>query len=135
MVAETASSYRSYRRGQIWWVELGKPAGHEAGYVHPAVIVSKQEYTSVAENLGWVIVVPGTSTRIEVPRTARIPLIHLEIGPSNANNLDHTTYFHCEKVRSVSPLRLERLIGVMEVRQLREIENRLCLVMDLFKRG
>ncbi|HEY9870218.1 MAG TPA: type II toxin-antitoxin system PemK/MazF family toxin [Candidatus Obscuribacterales bacterium] len=129
-----AGDPQEYRRGEVWWVDFGAPLGREAAFFHPAVIVSKQEFNEVAPRLGWLIVVPGTSTRLTVPRTDRIPVTHYEVANSPANCLDHTTYFQCEQVRCVSTLRMRRLIGMIEKHHLREIEDRLCLVMDLFKR-
>src|SRR5262245_57200682 len=93
---------RTYRRGEIWWVDFGEPVGREIADVHPAVIISKQEFNDVAPALGWLIIVPGTSTRIVVPRTDRIPTTHFEVPNRMANGLDHTTYFLCEQVRFVS---------------------------------
>ena len=123
----------TYRRGEIWWVDFGDPVGREIADIHPAVIVSKQEFNNVAPRLGWLIIVPGTSTRITVPRTDRILLTHLEVSNTMSNGLAHTTYFLCEQVRFISTIRMQRRIGIMETKSMREIESRLCLVMDLFK--
>lgn len=134
MTQQPDASRRAFRRGEIWWVEFADSIGHEMADVHPGVIISKQEFNEIAPRLGWLIVVPGTSSRITVPRTDRILLTHLEVPNSMANGLPHTTYFQCEQVRSLSTLRMQRLIGMIETAHIREIENRLCLVMDLFKR-
>jgi integrase/recombinase XerD len=48
------------------------------------------------------------------------------------NGLAHTTYFMTEQVRTVSIKRFYRRLGMIEQSALREIENRLCLVMNLF---
>jgi len=124
----------TYRRSEIWWIDFGDPVGHEMGFVHPGVIVSKQDFNDVAARLGWLIVVPGTSTRITVPGTNRILMTHFEVANNKVNGLDHDTYFLCEQVRFISTVRLQRLIGKLESPHIREIENRLCLVMDLFRR-
>lgn len=122
----------SYRRGDIWMVDFSTPVGTELGMEHPAVIMSQQDLNNLAARLGRVIVVPGTSSHFTNTQGKTI-LSHQEVAASASNKLDHTTYFMAEQVRSVSIIRLRRLIGTMEHVHVRDIENRLCLVMDLFK--
>ncbi len=122
----------SYKRGDIWMVDFGNPIGTELGMEHPALIVSHQEMNNQAARVGRVIVVPGTSTQFSNAHGKTL-LSHQEVHRSDSNRLDHTTYFITEQVRSVSVIRLRRLVGSIEFSLLREIENRLCLVMDLFK--
>lgn len=122
----------NYRRGDIWMVDFGNPVGTELGMEHPAVIVSKQEFNNLAQSIGRVIVVPGTSTRFVNSRGNTL-LSHQEVPASGSNGLQHTTYFMAEQVRSVSIARFRRVVGAMENAHVRDIEDRLCLVMDLFK--
>lgn len=124
-----------YLRGQIWWVDFGQPIGQEFGMEHPAVIVSCPALNGTVSSHGRIIVVPGTSTRIEAPGTARPIVTHQEVQTSQINGLRNTTYFKTEDVLSLSVLRLNRLIGTLEPRLLHELENRLCLVMGLFRPG
>jgi len=100
--------------------------------VHPAVIVSRQELNNFAAQIGRVIVVPGTSTHVTNAQGQTI-FMHREVPASPSNGLHHTTYFMAEQVRSASILRLRRFVGSMERIHVREIEERLCFVMDLFK--
>ncbi len=113
-------------------IDFGNPVGTELGMEHPGVIVSRQELNDNAPRVGRVIVVPGTSTRFTNAQ-GKTFLCHQEVPASSSNRLDHTTYFMAEQVRSASISRLRRLIGVMENAHMRDIESRLCLVMDLFK--
>ena len=125
----------TYQRGQIWMVDFGQPLGHEFGMEHPAVIVSERGINSLADKLGRLIVVPGISTRIENPRTGTLLSSHQEVPNSSANGLVNRTYFMAENVRSLSTQRLRRLTGMMEPILLRRLDDRLCLVMDLFQPG
>jgi mRNA interferase MazF len=122
----------SYRRGDIWMADFGNPVGTELGMEHPAVIVSQQGLNNYAQRVGRLIVVPGTSTQFTNAQGKTL-LSHQEVRASVSNGLNHTTYFMAEQVRSVSIVRLRRLIGAMENGHVRDIESRLCLVMDLFK--
>lgn len=114
-------------------VDFGNPVGTELGMEHPAVIVSRQELNNNAARVGRVIIVPGSSTHFTNAQGKTL-LSHQEVTASESNGLDHTTYFMTEHVRSVSiTRRLRRLVGAMENGHVRDIESRLCLVMDLFK--
>lgn len=131
-LSQTGQQPSSYRRGDIWMIDFGNPVGTELGMEHTAVIVSKQELNNHAARIGRVIVVPGTSTHFTNAQGKTL-LAHQEVQKSGSNGLAHTTYFMSEQVRSVSVNRLRRLVGTMEPSHIRDIENRLCLVMDLFK--
>lgn len=121
-----------FRRGDIWLVDFGNPVGSELGMEHPAVIVSRQEFNNFADKIGRLIIVPGTSTHTVNSKSETI-LTHEEVTASNANGLAHTTYFMSEQVRAISIIRCRRLVGSMEKRHVTSLEQRLCLVMDLFK--
>lgn len=120
----------SYRRGDVWMVDFGNPVGTELGLEHPAVIVSIQELNHV--RMGRAIIVPGTSTH-SINAQGKTVVIHQEVPASSSNGLHHTTYFMTEQIRTVSFLRFRRLVGALEHGHLREIENKLCLVMGLFR--
>ncbi|MBX9878871.1 MAG: type II toxin-antitoxin system PemK/MazF family toxin [Candidatus Obscuribacterales bacterium] len=127
-----SASEASYRRGEIWMVDFGNPLGTELGMEHPAVIVSRQELNNFAARLGRVIVVPGTSAHFTNSSGTTL-FSHREVGDSISNGLHHSTYFMTEQVRSVSIIRLRRLVGVLEASHVRAIDDRLCLVLDLFQ--
>ena len=120
----------NYRRGDIWMVDFGNPVGTELGMEHPAMIVSIQELNNAP--IRRAIIVPGTSTRITNAQGQTIR-VHHEVPASPSNGLDHTTYFMSEQVRTVPLIRFRRLVGAIEQRHVREIEDRLCLVMGLFR--
>lgn len=131
-MAGSTALLASYRRGDIWMVDFGNPIGAELGKEHPAVIVSMQQLNNFAQRLGRVIVVPGTSTHV-TNQSGETIRSHREVTTSISNGLDHTTYFMSEQVRSVSIIRLRRLVGVMAASHVNAIDDRLCLVLDLFR--
>lgn len=122
----------NFRRGQIWMVDFGTPIGTELGMEHPAVIVSRQALNERAAAHGRIIVVPGTSTHITNSKGQTL-ISHQEVPSSESNGLHHTTYFMSEQIRSVSVQRLRRLVGFIEQSHIKALEDRLCLVLDLFK--
>ena len=123
---------KSYRRGEIWMVDFGQPLGHEQGLKRPAVIVSKQELADAAHIHGLLIVVPGTSTEQINSRTGQTRISCIKTEPTKANGLANTTYFMSEKLRSISTARLGRRMGLMANKDMKTLEQCLCLVMDLF---
>lgn len=120
------------KRGQIWMVEFGTPIGSELGAEHPAVIVSADKLNASIMRTRSIIV-PGTSTRFENPRTKEVIVLHQEVPSSASNGLHHTTYFMAEQIRAASCMRFRRLVGSLESRFLKSIEDRLCLVLNLFE--
>lgn len=122
----------AFRRGDIWMVDFGNPLGSELGMVHPAAIISIQEMNNAAHKIGRVIVVPSTSTNVRNAKGNTIA-VHLEVIASSSNGLHHTTYFMAEQVRTASVIRFKKRLGQLDKQNIKEIENRLCLVMGLFK--
>jgi mRNA-degrading endonuclease toxin of MazEF toxin-antitoxin module len=112
-------------------VDFGNPIGTEIGMEHPAVVVSIQEINNAATVTGRVIIVPATSTRVTNAQ-GKLLTIHHEVPASGSNGLAHTTYFLSEQVRAASIVRFRRKMGVMEQGHLKDLENKLCLVMGLF---
>lgn len=111
-------------------VDFGNPVGSELDMEHPGLIVSAQELNNSA--LQKLIVVPGTSTRF-ANRTGNVLVFHLEVPASALNGLKNTTYFMTEQVRAASNLRFRRRVGAIESPLLSEMEDKLCLVMNLFR--
>jgi mRNA interferase MazF len=123
---------KSFHRGEIWMVDFGQPIGHEQGLKRPAVIISKQELADTAHIHGLLIVVPGTSTEQINPKTKQTRISCIRVDPSASNGLSNTTYFMSEKLRSTSISRLGRRIGCLANKDVKALEQCLCLVMDLF---
>jgi mRNA-degrading endonuclease toxin of MazEF toxin-antitoxin module len=113
-------------------VDFGQPVGTELGMEHPALIVSAQELNDAVGALKRLIIVPGTSTRYE-NRQGKVLAFHLEVPASALNGLHHTTYFMSEQVRTLSIERFRRRVGAIEASLLKEMEDKLCLVMKLFR--
>lgn len=113
-------------------VDFGTPVGSEIGFEHPAVIVSNNRINAASMHTRTIIV-PGTSTRFENPRTKQVIVLHQEVEPTAANGLNHTTYFMAEQIRAVSNVRFRRIVGTLELRLLRALEDRMCLALALFQ--
>ena len=115
-----AGSGPELRSGAITLADLGVPAGHEAGFPRPVVVVAAQEILDSAPSV--VHVVPLTSTRrgfrTDVP-----------IEPTGAG-LDVRSYAQCQHIRAVSVSRLQQGFGRVNAVELRQIREVLGLLLD-----
>lgn len=108
-------------RGQVWLIDLDPTRGHEQAGTRPGLIISVDQFNQTP--LGLAVVVPITSRAKEFP-------LHVRIDPPQGG-LQHTSFAKCEDVRSVSRERLSKLLGRVSPTVLRQVEDRLRLVLGL----
>jgi mRNA interferase MazF len=108
-------------RGDIWVVRLDPVEGHEQGGKRPALIVSDDRFNQL--RAGLVILLPITGT----DRGFRT---HVKLEPPEGG-LRKLSFIKCEDVRSVSQTRLIECWGQVRPSTLREVEDRLRVLMRL----
>jgi len=108
-------------RGQVWLVDLDPARGHEQAGKRPALVVSVDQFNQTP--LGLVVVVPLTSKAKEFP-------LHVRIDPPEGG-VQLTCFAKCEDVRSISRERLNKPLGRVTPAVLRQVEDRLRLVLGL----
>ncbi|MDP9441060.1 MAG: type II toxin-antitoxin system PemK/MazF family toxin [Actinomycetota bacterium] len=108
--------------GDVVDLELGAPEGREAGFRHPAVLVTAQRILDVAPSV--VHVVPLTST---------IRSFHSEvvIEPDPTNGLDVASAAQCQHLRAVSPSRITAIRGNVGVAVLAQLRETIAVILDL----
>ena len=108
--------------GDIVNLDLRRPEGREAGYLHPAVVVTAQRILDAAPTV--IQVVPLTST---------LRGFHTEvvIEPDPANGLEQLSTAQCQHVRAVSPARVVRTIGNVGPLALSQIRETIAVIIDL----
>ena len=108
--------------GDVVDLDLGAPEGREAGFRHPAVLVTAQRILDAAPSV--VHVVPLTSTIRE---------FHSEIviEPDAANGLDVASAAQCQHLRAVSPRRITGARGNVGVAVLRQLRETIAVILDL----
>lgn len=108
--------------GDVVDLELGAPEGREAGFRHPAVIVTAQRILDTQPSV--VHVVPLTST---------IRSFHSElvIDPDEANGLDVVSAAQCQHIRAVSPSRVLDVRGNVGGPLLRQLRETIAIILDL----
>jgi len=100
------------KQGEIWELYLNPVEGSEQSERRPAVILSGNMMNTY---LGVVIVCPLT-TKIKNYKG------NVVLNPNNENNLKQTSEVLTFHVRSVSKVRLKKLIGVVSTDQLKTIK-------------
>lgn len=108
--------------GDIAELDLGHPAGREAGYRHPAVVVTAQRILDAGPNV--VQVVPLTTT-------VRGFGSEVLVDPDDGNGLEHTSAAQCQHVRAVSIGRVDRVRGNVGAVALSQIRDVIGLILDI----
>lgn len=108
-------------RGEIYQVDLGRPVGHEPGFLRPAIVVSSDIVNNGPGNL--VVVVPVTSTDYGLRS-------HVEIA-TGVSGLEHPSYARCDHIRVVSTARIGQRRGDAAPDELRTIDRALRFILDL----
>ena len=109
------------KRGEIWLVDLSPTRGHEQSGIRPAVIISVDEFNSCPAEL--VVVVPITSKNKNIP-------LHVEIQPENSG-LTRVSFAKPDDIRSISKERLVKKIGQLPNEKLRELEEKIKILLGL----
>jgi mRNA interferase MazF len=108
--------------GDIVDLDLGLPAGREAGFRHPGVVVTAQRILDAQPSV--IQVVPLTST---VRRFAS----EVTIQPDEHNGLRRPSAAQCQHVRSVSTGRVEEIRGNVGPTALSQIRDTIGLILDI----
>lgn len=122
-----------FRRGEIWQVDFDPQLGSEIAKQRPALIISANSFNSISEHVGVLVVVPGTTKRLENPRTGQLATGYCEVQPSEKNGLKQTTYFIAHQVRSVSLFRMKKRMGMLEFSRRQKISSDVANVLGLYE--
>jgi mRNA interferase MazF len=108
--------------GDVVDLDLGQPEGREAGFVHPAIVITAQRILDA--NPTVVHVVPLTST---------IRKFHSEIviEPDSDNGLNIESAAQCQHLRAVSPQRVVATRGNIGPLYLSQIRETLAVIFDI----
>jgi mRNA interferase MazF len=107
--------------GDVVDLDLGVPAGSEAGFKHPAVVITAQEVLDQRPSVVQVVPLTSTIRRFQT---------EIEIAPEHSG-LDHLTAAQCQHIRSVSTSRVQVTRGNVGPVDLRRIRAVLALLLDL----
>jgi mRNA interferase MazF len=108
-------------RGEIWDLDLNPTLGREQAGFRPALILSVDLFNQGPAEL--IVVVPLT-------RTARKIRWHVAVRPPEGG-LTAEGFVQCENLRSVSERRLKRQRGRVSAEMLRQVEDRVRILLEL----
>ncbi len=112
---------REPSRGDVWDLNFDPTIGHEQAGARPALIVSVDLFNESPADL--VVAIPMT-------RTQRGIRWHVPVRPPEGG-LVATSFIQCENVRAVSKRRLKRHRGRVSDETLRQVEDRLRILLGL----
>lgn len=108
--------------GDVIALDLGTPTGREAGFRHPATVVTAQRILDAEPNV--VQVVPLTST-------VRGFHSEIEIEADESNGLATTSVAQCQHIRSVAVERILDVHGNIGAEALARIRETIAVILDL----
>lgn len=117
----TASSRIPPSRAELWWVDFAPTLGREQSGRRPALVVSTDTYNHGPASL--VVVLPVTGTDRRIPLWVRIE-------PPDGG-VTKPCFVMADAVRSVSKERFGDRLGIVSERTMREVEDRLRIVLEL----
>jgi mRNA interferase MazF len=108
--------------GDVVELDLGIPVGREAGFGHPAVLVTAQRILDAD---------PAVIQVVPLTRTIRPFRSEVRVDPDAANALDAPSAAQCQHVRAVSTGRVHAVRGNVGPVTLHQIREALALILDL----
>jgi mRNA interferase MazF len=108
--------------GDVVDLDLGAPEGREAGFRHPAIVVTAQRVLDAEPSVVHV-----------VPLTSNVRSFHSEVvvEPDDRNGLDRVSAAQCQHVRAVSPRRIVAVRGNVGASVLTQLRETIALILDL----
>jgi mRNA interferase MazF len=108
--------------GDVVDLDLGLPEGREAGFRHPAVLITAQRILDAQPTV--IQVVPLTTT-------IRGFTSEIMIEPDDTNGLQQRSAAQCQHVRAVSTRRVEHVLGNTGPVVLRQVRDVVGLILDI----
>ncbi len=108
--------------GDIVNLDLGQPEGREAGYLHPAVVVTAQRILDAA---------PTVIQVVRLTSTLRDFHTEIVIEPDPTNGLERSSAAQCQHLRAVSPARILDTLGNVGPLALSQIRDTIAVIIDL----
>ncbi len=108
--------------GDVVELDLGFPTGREAGFRHPAVVVTAQRILDAQPSV--IHVVPVTTT-------IRDFTSEITVEPDHANGLQRQSAAQCQHIRAVSAGRVDQIRGNVGPTVLSQIRETVGLVLDI----
>ena len=107
----------TYKRGEIWWVDLKPVVGHETDKKRPCLILQNDIGNQNGTTTIVAPLLPGTKT---------YPFV-VNITPTVKNGLNGDRHINLSQMRAVDAQRIKNIQGVLEDIYWEEIEKAVCI--------
>ncbi|MGF1575964.1 MAG: type II toxin-antitoxin system PemK/MazF family toxin [Cyanophyceae cyanobacterium] len=107
----------TYKRGEIWWVDLTPVIGRETDKERPCLILQND----IGNQNGTTTIVAPL-----LPGTKKYPFV-VNVSPTSQNGLDGDRYINLSQMRAVDTRRIKNKQGVLEDNYWGEIEKAICI--------
>jgi len=110
-------------RGQVWWADLGEPAGSEPGYRRPVLVVQSDAFNRSRLRTVLAVVLTSNLRLVEAPGNVLVP--------AKAAGLPKDSVANVSQIITVDRDFLTEPAGRLRGQLLHDIENGLRLVLSL----
>lgn len=111
------------RRGEIWWAELGDPAGSAPGFRRPVLVVQADAFNRSA--IGTVIVAGLTSSLRLLDAPGNVLLTR------RASGLPKDAVINVSQLAALDRGALDERVGTVPAATMRRVDDGLRLVLSL----
>jgi mRNA interferase MazF len=107
----------TYKRGEIWWVDLQPVVGHETDKERPCLILQND----IGNKNGTTTIVAPL-----LPGTKPYPFV-VNVTPTGLNGLNGDRHINLSQMRAIDAQRIKNKQGVLEDIYWAEIEKAVCV--------
>lgn len=107
----------TYKRGELWWVDLNPVIGSETAKERPCLILQNDAGNRSGATTIVAPLLPGTRS---------YPFV-VNVVPTALNGLDKERHINFSQIRAVDARRIKRQHGVLEETYWGEIERAICI--------
>jgi mRNA interferase MazF len=107
----------TYKRGEIWWVDLNPIVGSETGKERPCLILQND----IGNQNGLTTIVAPL-----LPNKKTYPFV-VNVAPTEKNGLSGDRHINLSQMRSVDARRIKNKQGVLEDIYWKKIEKAVCI--------
>jgi mRNA interferase MazF len=111
------------RRGEIWWVSLGRPKGSEPGYRRPVLVLQSNDFN---ESRIQTVVAAAISSNVALARAPGNVTIR-----ARESGLARESVINVSQIVTIDKSSLEERIGAVSKATLGDVEDGIRLVLAL----
>ncbi len=111
------------RRGQIWWVDFGEPGGSEPGFLHPALVLQRDEVNASKIATVVVCVLTSNTALAAAPGNTMLSKRHTRLPKNSVAN--------ASQIATVNRTDLRTLVSTLPARVLQDVEEGLRWFLQL----